>query len=163
MNEKRDKAERTPVKVKNRDVLLLARVLYTMQDVCATERKRLWQQDRLWNITQKITGMPGSHGEASGLERHFATITEIEERYEAEFAEYVEELQQAETILNGIESRTMRTFVTMRYLLAMQNREVMARLNLKRRRFEYLCRLIEDEPDMKTAEVKWRASVERFS
>lgn len=162
MNEKRERDGKTPVKVKNRDVLLLARVLYTMQDVRATERKRLWQQDRLWNVTQKITGMPGGRGETGGLERHFEAITEIEERYEAEFAEYVEELQRAEAILNGIESRTMRTFVTMRYVLAMQNREIMDNLNLKRRRFEFLCRLIENEPDMQAAAVKWRQCAERF-
>ena len=163
MDKKQERTDRTPVKVKNRDVLLLARVLYTMQDVCATERKRLWQQDRLWNITQKITGMPGGHGGLAGLERHFEEITEIEEQYNAECEEYVSELKQAEDILNDIESRTMRTFVTMRYVLSMQNREVMARLNLKRRRFEYLCRLIEDEPDMKAAEAKWRVNGERFN
>ena len=63
-----------PVKVRNRDIILLSRVLYTMQDVSATEQKRMWQQDRLWNITQKITGMPGGHGEPKGLDASFAAI-----------------------------------------------------------------------------------------
>lgn len=150
------------VTVKNKDIILLSRVLYAMQDVSATERKRMWQQDRLWNITQKITGMPGGRGEPSGLDRSFAEISAIEERYETECAEYVEELKRAEAILNGISSRTMRTFVTMRYVLGMGNREIMARLNMKRFRYDGLCKLIEDAPDMAAAAEKWEATAERF-
>ena len=122
----------------------------------------MWQQDRLWNITQKITGMPGGRGEPSGLDRSFAEISAIEERYETECAEYVEELKRAEAILNGISSRTMRTFVTMRYVLGMGNREIMARLNMKRFRYDGLCKLIEDAPDMDAAAEKWEAAAERF-
>lgn len=146
-----------PVPVRNRDIILLSRVLYTMQDVSATEQKRMWQQDRLWNITQKITGMPGGHGEPKGLDASFAAIGEIEEKYESECAEYVAELQEAERLLNAIPSRTMRTFVTMRYLLDMSRKEIMARLNLGRRRYDAMCRDVEQAEDM--AHVDWK---ERF-
>ena len=159
--ESKDRTERQ-VTVRNRDIMLLSRVLYAMQDVSCTERKRMWQQDRLWNITQKITGMPGGRGEPSGLDRSFAEISAIEERYETECAEYVEELKRAEAILNGIPSRTMRTFVTMRYVLGMANREIMGRLNMKRFRYDGLCKLIEDAPDMAAAAEKWEATAERF-
>ena len=161
MESKDSRIERQTL-VKNWDIIRLSRVLYAMQDVSATEQKRMWQQDRLWNITQRLTGMPGSRGAPSGLERTFAEIGEIEERYERECAAYVKELKRAEEILNGISSSTMRTFVTMRYVLGMTSKEIMARLNIKRYRYESLCRMIEDAPDMATAAEKWEAAAERF-
>ena len=150
------------VTVKNKDIILLSRVLYAMQDVSTTERKRMWQQDRLWNITQRLTGMPGGRSEPSGLDRSFAAICEIEERYERECDDYVRELKRAEEILNAIPSRTMRTFVTMRYVLGMGNKEIMARLNMKRFRYDGLCKMIEDAPDMAAASEKWGEVAERF-
>ncbi|MBR6710351.1 MAG: DUF1492 domain-containing protein [Selenomonadaceae bacterium] len=141
------------IPIRNGDIPKLYNVLYTMQAVCATERKRMWQQDRLWNITQKITGMPGGHGEAKGLDASFEAICEIEEKYEAECAEYVKELKEAERILNGIPGRGMRTFVTMRYVLGMSRKEIMSRLNLKRWRYDDMCAAVEQAEDM--AHVKW--------
>lgn len=161
MDRKDNRTERQ-VTVKNKDIISLSSVLYAMQDVSATERKRMWQQDRLWNITQKLTGMPGGHSEPSGLDRSFAAISEIEERYERECADYVRELKRAEEILNAIPSRTMRTFVTMRYVLGMGNKEIMGRLNMKRFRYDSLCRMIENAPDMVTASAKWEEVAERF-
>ena len=152
------KGIREPVRIRNEDVLLLSRVLYTMQDVSATEEKRMWQQDRLWNVTRRITGMPGGQGEPSGLDRHFAEIVEIEEQYEKELAEYCETLRRAEGILNAIPNRTMRTFVTMMYVLDIPHNEIMTRLNMRRRTFEGLRRAIEQAKDMKS--VIWP---ERFT
>ena len=154
MSQNEAKSQREPSVVRNRDIIPLSRVLYTMQDVSATEQKRMWAQDRLWNITQKITGMPGGHGEPKGLDASFAAIGEIEEKYESECAEYTKELKEAEAILNAIPSRTMRTFVTMRYLLDMSRKEIMARLNLKRWRYEEMCETIEQAEDM--AHVDWK-------
>ena len=144
---------RAPAPVRNRDIPLLSRVLYTMQDVTATEKKRLWMQDRLWNVTQKITGMPGGHGEPKGLDATFAVISEIEEKYARECAQYLMELKEAEAILNAIPSRTMRAFVTMRYVLDMSRREIMRELNLKRWKYEELCARVEQAQDM--AHVDW--------
>ena len=145
--------EKETARVRNRDVPLLARVLYTMQDINATEQKRLWQQDRLWNITAKLTGMPGGHGKVTGLDEAFAEITELEATYEDELKSYNEELRQAETILNSIKSRTMRTFVLMKYVMDIPNNEIMGRLNMKRRTFENACKSIEGAQDM--ASVIW--------
>lgn len=143
----------TPGTTRNKDIALLSRVLYTMQDVCITEQKRLWMQDRLYSITAKLTGMPSGHGGTGGLEKCFAEIGEIEEKYKVECAEYLDELKRAEDILNSIQSRTMRTIVTMRYVMAIPNTEIMERLNLKRRRFEAMCRCIEEAEDMRS--VRW--------
>lgn len=151
MSKTRDKRE--PVPIRNKDILILSRVLYTMQDVSATERKRLWQQDRLWNMTQKITGMPGGHSSPSGLDARFAAISEIEEKYEAECGEYIRELKEAEAILNAIPSRTMRTFVTMKYVMGMSRKEIMSRLNMRRWQYDKLCESIEQAQDM--VHVEW--------
>ena len=163
MDKRRGRPAKSPVKVKNKDVLLLARVLYTMQDVSSMEHLRLWQQDRLWNITQKITGMPGGHGESSGLEKHFSEIAEMEEQYTEACAEYVRELKRAEEILNSIESRTMRSFVLARYVLGMQNSKIMAQLSIRNDRFDYLCRLIENAPDMEKAATAWKEYGENYT
>lgn len=56
-----------PRVIKNRDILLLSRVLCVMQDVCSLERRCEWQRDRMFNITQHITGMPGGKGMPSGI------------------------------------------------------------------------------------------------
>lgn len=151
MSETRDR--RKPVPIRNRDILILSRVLYTMQDVNTTEQKRLWQQDRLWNMTQKITGMPGGHSAPGGLDAHFAAISEIEETYKTECAEYIRELKEAEGILNAIPSRTMRTFVTMKYVMDMSRKEIMNRLNMRRRQYDRLSESIEQAQDM--AHVEW--------
>ena len=124
-----------------------------MQDVSITERKRMWLQDRLWNMTQKLTGMPGGHGEPKGLEVHFAAIGEMEEQYRAELPECLRELQEAETVLNAIPIREMRTFVTMKYVLDMSRKEIMSRLNLKRWKYNNICNRIEQAQDM--AHVDW--------
>lgn len=157
MNGNESTTIREPLPIKNRDIVLLSNVLYTMQDVSATERKRQWMQDRLWNITAKLTGMPGGHGEIGGLEKQFADISEMESRYELECAEFMSILKQAEDILNSIPSRSMRTIVTMKYVLDIPNNEIMRRLNIGRVNFKKLCRIIEEAEDM--ASVKW---VERY-
>lgn len=157
-NEMDRKNGRAPEKIRNKDVIALSRVLYALQDVSMTEQKRLWQQDRIWNITQKLTGMPGGRGAPGGLDALFAAISEIEEQYEADCAEYLRELQTAEAIINSIPSRTMRTFVTMKYMLDMPNQQIMTRLNMGRKSFERICRDIEQAPDM--ASVQW---IERYA
>lgn len=146
--------ERTETRtIRNRDIITLSRVLYTMQDVCCTEQKRLWLQDRLWSMTQRITGMPGGPGEPKGIDDKMASIGEMEEKYGKELEGYLKELQEAEDILNGIESRTLRIFVMLKYLFDLTDAEIQNRLNMKRRRFEQARKAIEQAPDM--AHVAW--------
>ena len=144
------KETRKPTPIRNGDILILNRVLYTMQAISATEEKRMWQQDRLWHITRTITGMPGGGGEDGGYEKHFAAIGEIEEKYERELSEYDKELHEAEAVLNAIPSRELRTFVTMLYVLHIPQREIMAGLNMRRKTFEGLRRSIEQAISMKS-------------
>ena len=147
------KGFREPVPIRNRDIPLLSRVLYTMQDVCATEQKRMWLQDRLWNITQKLTGMPGGSGFPQGLDAPLADISDMEEQYRAELPGFCAELKEAEEILNAIPVSEMRTFVTMKYVIGMTRKEIMVRLNMRRWQYDRLCENIEQAQDM--AHVVW--------
>lgn len=142
-----------PTPIRNCDIAKISRVLYTMQDVAATEKKREWLQDRLFAITQKITGMPGGRGGSKGLEASFEAIAEAEERYRAEIARWEAELNEAERIINAIRDGEGRTFVTMRYLMHMGRNEIMTGLNIKRWRFRELCEKVEQAGSM--SEIVW--------
>lgn len=146
--------ERTGAKViRNKDIIKLHRVLYTMQDVCVTEQKRTWLQDRLWSMTARITGMPGGGGGPKGIDDKLASIGEMEEKYGKELDGFLRELDEAEKILNGIQSRTMRIFVMMKYMFDLTDAEIQSKLNMKRRRYEQARKAIEQAPDM--AHVIW--------
>lgn len=148
MNQDERKPAREPVKIRNRDIPLLSRVLYIMQGVSATEQIRQWQQDRLWNITQKITGLPGGGGVPGGYEKNFSAIGEIEERFASQCDEYTQEMQEAEAVLNAIKSETMRIFVIMKYVLHMPDRRIMRELNIRRWKLDKMSRAIEEAESM---------------
>lgn len=148
MNQDERKPAREPVKIRNRDIPLLSRVLYIMQGVSATEQIRQWQQDRLWNITQKITGLPGGGGVPGGYEKNFSAIGEIEEKYATQCDEYTQEMQEAEAVLNAIKSETMRIFVMMKYVLHIPDRRIMRELNIRRWKLDKISRAIEEAESM---------------
>jgi hypothetical protein len=162
MDEKEKRKESFPEEegqrtIRNRDVILLSHVLYTIQDVSNTEQMRQWQQDRLYSMTQRITGMPGGGGKGQDMGDKMADIGELEEKYAKQFTKYLRELKSMEIILNRIKSREMQTFVIMRYVFGMENNKIMTALNMKRRKFEQACKAVEQAPDME--HVVWR---ERF-
>lgn len=140
--------------VRNRDIPLLADILYIMQEICAIERRRDWQKDRMYNITQHLTGMPGRKGGGSGLDEAFALLSEIDEEHEEKCKEYVRQLKRAQRILNSIESRSMRSFVVMRYVMNMSDVEIRQELNLTRRGLERARRSVEEADCM--SNVKWQ-------
>lgn len=142
-----------PAAVRNRDIPKLTAVLYTMQDVQTTERRRMWMQDRLFSVTQRITGMPGGHGEPTGYEANFAAICEMEERYDAELTGYMNQLREAEGILNGIQNQKARTFVEMKYLMGFGRKAILNELNLKRWQYERMSEAVEQAESM--GDVVW--------
>lgn len=145
--------EQRSIEVRNRDIPLLSEILYIMQDVCQIEQRRDWQHDRMFNITQHLTGMPGG-GLPTGLDETFAMLSEIDEEHEARCKEYVRQLRKAQKILNGIESRTMRTFVVMKYIMDVPDVNIRDELNMTRRGFDRARRAVEEAPNM--AAVKWQ-------
>ena len=148
--------EAESVPVRNRDIPKLCAVPAIMQEIIGLEERRAWQRSRAENVTQHLTGMPGG-GEPHGLDTVFAAISALEEEHEKKCARYIREVQEAERILDAIPSRTMRAFVTMRYMLGSTNRQIMRELNLSRWGFESARRSVEEAPDM--AHVNWQ---ERF-
>ena len=145
-----------PVVIRNRDIPLLADVLSIMQEINQIEQRRDWQRDRMTNITQHLTGMPGG-GMPKGFDEAFALLSELDEEHEQRCKEYVRQLKAAQKILNGIESRSMRAFVTMKYVMNVPDTEIRQELNMTRTGFNRARRCVESAECM--AAVKWR---ERF-
>ena len=144
----------TPRTVKNRDIPVLARMLYVMQDVSVTEELRKMLQERLYNMSARITGSPGGNGEPKGLDAPFAAIGEMEERYGQECDSMAAELLHGDTILNSIPSETMRAFVKMRYVMGMSRGQIMTKLGLKKWEYFEICDRIEQAENM--AHVCWQ-------
>ena len=149
-----EQREFRPVVVRNRDIPLLTEILYIMQEVKLLEEQRDWQHDRLTHITQHLTGMPGGGGQVHGYEDAFARLSELDEEHENRCVEYSQQLKQAQKILNGISSRSMRVFVLMKYVFDVPDTEIREELNMTRRYFEKARRAVEEAPDM--AHVKWQ-------
>ena len=146
-----------PVVIRNRDIPLLADVLPIMQEVCMIEQRRDWQRDRMQNITQHLTGMPGGGGMPKGLDEAFALLAELDEEHEQRCKDYVRQLKAAQKILNEIESRSMRAFVTMKYVMDVPDAQIREELNMTRTGFNRARRCVESAERMSL--VKWR---ERF-
>lgn len=148
--------ERTqePRIIKNRDIPLLSRVLCVMQDVCSLEKRCEWQRDRMFSITQNLSGMPGSKGMPTGFDAAFAAIDGINEEHREQIAAYTRELKAAEKIINSIPSRTMRTFVVMMYVDGLPPEKVREELNLTEWGFRRARDSVEQAPDMQS--VVWR-------
>lgn len=142
-----------PVAVKNRDIPLLSRVLSTMQMIAQTERRQDYQRLRMQRITQYLGGMPGGSRTPKGLDEAFAILSEIDSEYELQCRAWARELRKAEGILNGIESRMMRAFVTMKYVMDIPDEKIRRDLNMSRRKFEAARQAVEEAQSME--QVKW--------
>lgn len=143
-----------PVVIHNRDIPLLADVLPIMQEICQIEQRRDWQRDRMLNITQHLTGMPGGGGVPKGLDEAFALLSELDEEHEQRCKDYVRKLRAAQKILNRIESQSMRTFVIMKYVMNVRDADIRDELNLTRTGFNRARRCVESAERM--ADVIWR-------
>ena len=141
------------IKVRNRDIPLLSSIFLIMQDVCLLERQREWQKDRMLSITQHLTGMPGGGGLPKGLEETFSKLSEIDAELVSKYQDYVHQLREAQKILNSIENHTIKTFVSMRYIMSIPDARIRQDLNMTRRCFDRACRAVEEAPNM--ASVKW--------
>lgn len=143
--------------VRNRDIPLLTRIYHTMKDIESLERHSDWQYERLFSVTKRLKGMPGGGGMPSGMEAVLAEVDELNHDFGEKIKQYVYELKVAERIMNGIESRTMRTFVQMYYIDNVGKRKIMSELDMSEWRFNQARESIENAEDM--ASVRWR---ERF-
>lgn len=147
-------ADGGPVEIRNKDIPLLADIFYIMQDIKQLEQRREWQQDRMFNITQHLTGMPGGGGSPKGLDEAFALLSEIDDEHKRRCKDYARQLRKAQKILNGIGSRSMRTFVVMKYVMDAPDTEIRRELNMSKHGFYRARKCIETAPCM--AAVKWQ-------
>lgn len=153
MSEKRkEPKEPKPRVIKNRDILLLDRVLCVMQDVCSLEKRKEWQRDRMYKITQTVSGMPGG-GQPSGFEAAYDALDELNAEHLEKIRAYRRELKEAERIINSIPSRTMRTFVVMLYVDHLPDIAVRRDLNMTEYGFNRARDSIEQAESMEA--VKW--------
>lgn len=140
--------------VKNKDIPILANVFAVMQLVNRSEATLNWQHDKILNISQHITGMPGGGSLPEGLDSALASLQEAGEIHEDNVRQYLHELHAAERILNGIESRTMRAFVVMRYCMNMSDAEIRRDLNMSEYGVARAKKAVEEAKNM--ASVVWR-------
>ena len=128
-------AESRPAKVANKDIPLLRDILPTMQLVCETEKRLEWERDRIGSVGQRLSGMPGSRT-PHGLEDAIARLDDTERKHEESVRQYLKELREAENVLNGIESRSMRAFVLMKYVAGLPDAAIRRELNMSEYGFE---------------------------
>lgn len=145
--------EAKSTEVRNRDIPMLAGIIATMQEVRRLEERREWERERMYSISQHLTGMPGG-GAPKGLDAAFSAMSETEERHKRKCMEYARQMREAEKMINSMESRTMRAFVTLKYLLDAPDAEIRRELNMTRTGFARARRAVENAKCM--ADVRWR-------
>ena len=97
--------------IRNRDIELLTRIFYIMQDIRSLQRRSDFQNDLLYSTTKRLTGMPGGGGLPHGFDVIIGELEEMNRDYGEKINDYVRDLRKAEKILNGIPDKAMRTFV----------------------------------------------------
>ena len=139
--------------VRNRDIAILAQVPYVTQELLMAEGRLEYQRERMFNVTARYGGIGGGRGAPKGLETAVAALEECNERYLALCVRYRDELKAADAVLDGIHSRSMRTFVEMKYMYKKPNRAIMKALGMTDYAFRSARAAIERAVDM--AHVKW--------
>lgn len=152
--QRNDRAEGTRVHiVRNRDIAILEQVKCVMQELYMAQERLDWQRAQMFKITSRYGGVGGGRGAPRGLETAVAALEESDERYLALFVKYRDELKAADAILDGIHSRSMRTFVEMKYMYKKPNRDIMEALGMTDYAFRSAREAVERAVDM--AHVQW--------
>ncbi len=132
----------------NKDIVLLSQIFYIMQDIKSLQHRSDFQSDMLYSTTKRLTGMPGG-GQAHGFDSIIGELEELNKDYGNKIEEYIRNLKQAEAILNGIQSGTMKTFVRLFYVDQLAQAEVMRELEMTEYQFDKARKAIEEAENMK--------------
>lgn len=154
MEEQMQAGARETILIRNRDIPVLSRVIYAMQDARMIERRIDWQEDQLGNITVNMSGMPRGSGPASGFDATYAALDYLCEQHKEQLSMYMRELKEAEKIINGIQNPKMRTFVVMMYVEELPKAVVRRELNMTEYAFNKAKHAIEQAESMSA--VVWR-------
>ena len=139
----------------NADIEKLKRVVYAMQDVCTTEERYEWEREHLFSITSpQISDMPRGNGIKKDIGDRIVRMEDKRDQYKAASKRYMDELTEAEEILNAIHNPNMRTFVVLVYVMGMPFEEVRKRLNMTEYTFKQAKTAIENADSMACA--VWR-------
>lgn len=137
----------------NRDIPILSRIFYVMQDIRSLQHRSDFNTEQLYSTTKRLTGMPGGGGMPHGFDAILGELEEVNHEYGEMIARYVAELKQAEKILNGIEKREMQTFVRALYVDQLAQTEVMRELEMTEYQFAKARKCVEEAENMRS--VKW--------
>ena len=137
------------VGIRNRDIELLTRIFYIMQDIRSLQRRSDFQNDLLFSTTKRLTGMPGGGGLPHGFDVIIGELEEMNRDYGDKIGDYIRDLRKAEKIINGIPSGTMRTFVRMYYVDQVEKAEIMKDLEMTEYQFDKARKAIEEAESMR--------------
>ena len=135
--------------IRNRDIELLTRIFYIMQDIRSLQRRSDFQNDLLFSTTKRLTGMPGGGGLPHGFDVIIGELEEMNRDYGDKIGDYIRDLRKAEKIINGIPSGTMRTFVRMYYVDQVEKAEIMKDLEMTEYQFDKARKAIEEAESMR--------------
>jgi len=91
---------------------------------------------------------------SKGFDTVYAAMDGLNEEQREKLLAYTKELERAEKIINGIQSRTMRTFVLLLYVDGLPPEKVREELNMSEWGFRRARDCIEKAPDMES--VDWQ-------
>ena len=137
----------------NQELKTISQVYYTMQDILSVARRRDWVRESLFNVTQRLTGMPRSGGLPQGIDSGLARLDEMERAYTDALLGGVEELSEAQRILDSIGRMELRVFVQMLYLDGFSGAEVRRELGLSKWKFDKIRQNVESAERL--SEAKW--------
>lgn len=146
-------AETQAKAVKNKDILLLQEVSAVQAEIASIEKRREWENGRLYKITQNISATPSYGNGAMGMDDAFAQLEDVVIRHGMQIKQYKRMIVKAENILNRISSQQMRTMVRRLYLDGASGATVRAELGMSRWTFENAREAIENAESMDA--VKW--------
>lgn len=136
----------------NRDLGPMLEIFDIVQNVRSLQRRRDFEQEQMYSITQHLTGMPGG-GKSTGYDERLGKIEELSEEHLRAYEEYAKRIRGVERALNGIEDEKMRAFVQMFYIDRIGASEIRKELEMGERWFLAARKAIETAEDMKS--VKW--------
>lgn len=143
------------VEVRNSDIPLLADLTRIKEEIVQTEKDIEWARERMRHIRSPTNnGSGGGRGVPRGLDEGFAAIADLEDEYNRKLKTYKRLQKRTDRIIDDIESRSMRTFVRMKYVSFDPDKTIMKSLNMSRRGLDRAKKAVEKASCMKA--VKWQ-------
>ena len=141
--------------VRNRDIIALDKAQSLLEEARALEEKRNQLKDLRLKATGSMSGMPRG-GKARALDEIIAEIDELDEKYRQKLRLYLREQKRVDTIMESIESVTMRAFVRLMYVEKQSKTSIKNELKMQEWDYRQARKTIENARDM--AHVPWRES-----